>query len=162
MMKIEYEIIHKSEFDDTLRNIFAGMLKEQAKVQGDLKLKLDRCKFICIAKVNANPAAIGAIKQINKSDFGRQKAGLPELLGEFEWELGYLYTKKEYERRGIASTIVKLLIENYGDGNLMASTEISANPATVKILERNGFRLYGKPWKSNIHDNYLGLFLRFK
>ncbi len=29
----------------------------------------------------------------------------------------------------------------------------------VKILEKNGFRLFGKPWKRNIHDHFLGLFL---
>ena len=44
----------------------------------------------------------------------------------------------------------------------MASTEITNNPGMVKILERNGFRLFGKPWKSKIHSHYLGLFLRFK
>jgi len=44
----------------------------------------------------------------------------------------------------------------------MASTEITANPAMVRILEKQGFRLFGKPWKSDIHGNYLGLFLRFE
>ena len=161
-MKIEYEIIHKADFNDTHREIFAKMLKEQGKVQGNLADKIDRCRLICIVKLDDNSVAIGAIKQKTGSDFTSKKAGLPNLSDKFEWELGYLYTQGEYERRGIASTIVKLLIENYGEGNLMASTEISANPAMVKILERNGFRLYGKPWKSNIHDNFLGLFLKFE
>ncbi|HGY2645760.1 TPA: hypothetical protein ACNVDP_003410 [Klebsiella aerogenes] len=30
----------------------------------------------------------------------------------------------------------------------MASTEITENPRMVHILERNGFKLYGKPWKT--------------
>ena len=30
------------------------------------------------------------------------------------------------------------------------------------FLEKNGFRHYGNPWKSNIHENYLGLFLKYK
>jgi hypothetical protein len=34
------------------------------------------------------------------------------------------------------------------------------NPGMVRILERNGFRAFGKPWKSGIHGNMLGLFLR--
>ena len=58
--------------------------------------------------------------------------------------------------------IAKLLLEKYGKDNLMASTEITANPAMVSILQKNGFRLYGKPWKSGIHENDLGLFLKFK
>ncbi len=44
----------------------------------------------------------------------------------------------------------------------MASTEISVNPGMVKILESNGFKLFGKPWKSSIHEHFLGLFLKFK
>ena len=104
--------------------------------------------------------AIGGIKQKTASDF--TKAGMPDLSSEFEWELGYLYTDSDYTGRGIASNVVRLLVETYGKGNLMASTEIAANPAMVRILETRGFRLFGKPWKSGIHGNHLGLFLRFE
>ena len=72
------------------------------------------------------------------------------------------YTKKKYAGQGIATMIAKLLINEYGEENLMASTEITANPAMVNILQKNGFRLFGKPWKSDIHENYLGLYLKFK
>lgn len=58
--------------------------------------------------------------------------------------------------------IAKLLIEEYGKENLMASTEVKANHAMVHLLEKSGFRLFGKPWKSAIHENYLGLFIKFK
>ena len=40
-----------------------------------------------------------------------------------------MYTDKEYEGRRIASIITRILIDSYGYGNLMASTEITANPA---------------------------------
>lgn len=161
-MKIEYEIIQKTEFDDSHRNLFAEMLRKQGKVQGDLKAKVDRCKLICIAKVEDKVVSIGAIKQKTQSDFTNDKAGVPDLTSEFEWELGYLYTDEDYRGRGIASTITRLLIDGYGEGNIMASTEIMANPGMVKILKNHGFLLFGKPWKSDIHDNYLGLFLKLK
>lgn len=161
-MKIEYQIIHKDEFNDTHRGIFAEMLKKQGKVQGNLMSKVDRCKIICIASINGNPVGIGAIKQKTDSDFTEAKADVPRVAKEFDWELGYLYTDKEYGGQGIASVIGKILIDNFGHENLMASTEVSANPATVRILEKNGFRLFGKPWKSKIHDNFLGLFLKYK
>ena len=161
-MKIEYKIINKSELEDSHRKIFADMLDKQKKVKGDLMTKADRCKMICIVSINDKPVAIGAIKKKTKSDFTAEKAGIPELAKEFEWELGYLYTEQECRGRGIASVISKTLIDAYGDGNLMASTEISANPATVRMLERNGFRLFGKPWKSDIYNNFLGLYLKFK
>jgi len=138
------------------------MLKKQGKVKGNLDTKIDRCELICVAKINSQYAAIGAIKQKTPSSFTNAKAGVPDLSNDFEWELGYLYTNEEYRRRGLASVITKTLIDNYGEKNLMASTEISANSKMVKILENNGFRLFGKPWQSGIHENYLGLFLKFK
>lgn len=161
-MKIEYEIVHRLEFDASIRAVFADMLRKQGKVKGDLATKADRCKLICIAKIDGEVVAIGGIKQKTASDFANNKAGVPDLASEFEWELGYLYTDSHYSGRGIASTVTRLLVEAYGKGNLMASTEIAANPAMVRILEKQGFRLLGKPWKSGIHNNYLGLFLKFE
>ena len=161
-MKIEYEITRREDLKETHRDTFSEMLKDQGKVQGDTKTKADRCKIICIAKIESEVVSIGAIKKKTKSDFFEEKSGLPGLADQFEWELGYLFTKHGHNGKGIASTIVRMLIESYGNENLMASTEISANPAMVSILEKNGFKLLGTPWKSDIHENYLGLFLKFK
>ena len=138
------------------------MLRRQKKVKGDLTTKADRCKLLCVAKVDSTVVAIGGIKVKTETDFDGEKAGVPELASKFEWELGYLYTEPDYNGRGIGSNVTRLLIEAYGKGNLMASTEISANPAMVHILEKYGFRLFGKPWKSGIHSNHLALFLRFE
>ncbi len=161
-MKIEFKVVDKEQLETNHRALFAEMLKKQGKVQGDLSGKGDRCKCICIAKVDGAVAAVGAIKKKTASDFTDAKAAVPELSSDFQWELGYLFTDAEYQGRRLASSITETLIRHFGDGNLMASTEITANPRMVKILERNGFRLYGKPWKSAIHENYLGLFLKFK
>jgi len=161
-MKIEYEVIQKVDFNDSHRSMFSGMLRKQGRVKGDLNTKVDRCKLICIAKVEGVTVSIGAIKQKTQSVFTNKKAGILELSSEYEWELGYLYTDENYGGRRIASTIASMLIESYGNHNLMASTEVEVNPAMVKILENHGFRKIGKPWKSNIHENFLGLFLKSK
>lgn len=157
-MKIEYQIIAHSEIDDELRATIAEKLGQQRKVKGDLTKKADRCKLLCIAKIDGAVVAVGGVKEATATDFEDGKAGLPELAREFEWELGYLFTEPNREGKGIGSAVVRLLIEAYGKGNLMASTEISANPGMVRILEKNGFRLFGKPWKSGIHSNYLACF----
>ncbi len=160
-MKPIYQIIQAKNFNNKHQQIFSVMLKEQGKVRGDFETKIYRCKIICITHIDNIPVAIGAIKQKTPSDFNPEKANLPQLSNQFEWELGYLYTRKNFEGQGIASSMAKLLVQNYGQGNLMASTEIKTNPAMVHILEKNGFNLYGKTWKSNIHNNELGLFLKF-
>lgn len=159
---MEFEIVECHELTDSHRRIFADLLKKQNKVRGDLYRKADRCKFICFALFNGKVVAIGAIKQKTASNFNSDKANVPELSESFVWELGYLYTEEGYQGQGIAGQVTQVLLQYYGDGNLMASTEISTNPNMVKILEKNGFRIFGHPWQSAIHDNYLGLFLRFK
>ncbi|MEZ9259858.1 GNAT family N-acetyltransferase [Vibrio splendidus] len=161
-MKLEFEVIDKDDLQDSHRELFAEMLKLQGKVGGTLIEKADRCKSICIASIDGKAVAIGAIKAKTNSDFTEAKAGLPELSKEFNWELGYLFTDPKFQGRKLARSIVQVLIHHFGDENLMASTEISANPGMVKILESNGFRLFGRPWKSSIHENFLGLFLKFK
>lgn len=161
-MTLKYEIITKSEIKENHRQIVASMLEEQQKVEPPYYRKADRCKFICIVSNSSIPIALGAIKMKTESDFTHEKANLVELSEKFDWELGYLYVNEKYKRRGIASNIVSMLLECFGDGNLMASTEITANPSMMKILERFGFRHYGNPWQSDIHKNYLGLFLRFR
>ncbi|WJV63008.1 hypothetical protein PCO87_02475 [Pectobacteriaceae bacterium C52] len=161
-MNFLFEIIEKDNITDSHRDIFASMLKAQGKVMGDMNTKADRCKAICFCHYNGKVAAVGALKQKTASDFSVKKAGLNLLNSSFEWELGYIYTASEFRGKGLARSVVAILLESFGDGNLMASTEISKNPAMVSILESNNFRLYGKPWKSDLHGNYLGLFLRFK
>jgi hypothetical protein len=143
-MTLKYDIIYKNDIQDKHRSVFGDLLKLQGKVKGDLLTKADRCKFICIVSLDEEPIAIGGIKPKTKEDFHKDKADLLNL------------------EKGIASNVSRILLEEFGKGNIMASTEITANPGMVKILEKCGFRQYGKPWKSGIHEYYLGLFLRFE
>lgn len=43
----------------------------------------------------------------------------------------------------------------------MASTELRIDNAMIRILEKNNFKQFGKPWKSTVHKGTLGLFLKF-
>ncbi|MEG3128457.1 GNAT family protein [Pantoea cypripedii] len=161
-MNFRFLVIEKDEITNMHRDIFAKMLKYQGKVKGDINKKADRCKIICFAFSNENIAAIGALKRKTVSDFSPQKADLLSFEKEFEWELGYIYTLPKHQGKGLARNVVSALLESFGEGNLMASTEFYENPKMVHILESNDFKPYGKLWKSDIHENYLGLFLRFK
>lgn len=161
-MNFIYEIISKTGINESHRQIVAQMLEEQQKIEPPYENKADKCKLICIVSKYDIPIAIGAIKNKTERAFTPEKANVIDLSEKFEWELGYIFVKKEFEGQGIASNIARLLLSQYGNDNLIASPEINANPGMVKILNRFGFRLYGNPWKSNIHPNYLGLFLRFK
>ena len=161
-VKVELIDIDKENIKNKYRPILASLLEIQNKVTGTPTKKIDKCKYLCLIYVDKVVVSIGAIKRKTPSDFGQSKANVPELRNNFDWELGYFVTKKEYEGHGFASIIAKLLIYRHGSGNLMSSTELRTNPAMVRILEKNGFRLFGKPWKSKKHNSYLGLFLKYQ
>lgn len=161
-MKLQYKIIERENLANEDKKIFAELLKKQGKVKGNLLLKAEKCKEICIAYLGNIPIAIGGIKKKTSTDFDKEKADLSELEKDFDWELGYIFTEKNFNGKGISSSIVKLLLQKNTNINLMASTEISENPAMVSILKKNGFSQKGKSWKSNIHENELGLFLKYK
>lgn len=160
-MNLKIILIKKEDFDDNHRDVFQRLLKEQGKVLGNLFEKVDRCKEICIAYFENEPVAIGGIKIKTSSAFSSEKSNQVDLQEQFEWELGYIYTKKDYRKRGISSFIVKALVEENININLMATTETIENPGMVKVLKKNGFNLYGNEWKSAISNENLGLFLRF-
>ncbi|MDD7888001.1 hypothetical protein [Flavivirga sp. 57AJ16] len=157
LQDITYKTIKKNEIQNEYRTIVGDFLKKQNKVIGDLYIKADRCKLICIAYSEEQPVAMGAIKPKIASDFSKQKANLLDKASEFDWELGYIYTDDKFTKRGITRKITYILLKEYGSDNLMASTEINDNPGMVKILIENGFKHYGSLWKSHIHKNDLGL-----
>ena len=102
------------------------------------------------------------LKERTNSAFTKEKANLMEMRQLFNWELGYLYTSENHRGLGVASKIVVKLLNIHGDENLMASTEIEENPGMVKILERHGFEQKGETWKSGIHEDILGLYIKLK
>lgn len=162
MQEITYKIDNPKNFTEDEKNIFLDLLKMQNKVIKPTKEKINRCKFICVCKVDGEIISIGAIKPKTDSDFDSNKADLDKFRNDFSLELGYCYTLTDHLGKGYSSAIVKLLLDKCTDINVMASTELRADNSMTRILERNSFNQYGKPWKSSIHNGALGLFLKFK
>ena len=161
-MKIDYVVLNQKEITPEIAQIFVNLLKQQGKVRNPTIEKIFRCRKLAYAKFGNEMVRIGAIKRKTSIDFNENKADLPKLRNNFTWELGYIYTMKYFEGNHIASEIVNRLLTGLENENLMASTEIEANPAMVNILEIRGFMRHGKSWKSILHKDQLGLFLRYK
>ncbi len=160
-MEITYKIENPTNFSESDREAFLNLLKQQRKVTKPTIEKVNRCKLLCVCKIDNEIVSIGAIKPKTKSDFNRDKADLDKLKNDFELELGYCFTLPDHVGKHFSSTIVKFLLNEVKDKNIMASTELRADNSMVRILERNGFKRFGKPWKSTIHSGTLGLFLKF-
>ncbi len=161
MPEVKFVINAPEQFSLEERQTFEMLLKKQNKVRNVTIKKIDRCKYICFGMIDQFPISIGAIKPKTVSDFNSNKANIPGLQGQFEWELGYLYTCDEHRKNGYGSKVIEGLISKAGNINLMASTELSEGNPMKKLLERKGFEKRGNTWKSQIHGGDLGLFLKF-
>ncbi len=160
-MEIIYKIEQPENFSESDKDKFLELLKQQGKVNNPTLDRINNCKFLCLCIIDDKIISIGAIKPKTDSDFDSNKANLNDLRNDFDFELGYCFTLPKFTGRGHSSTIVKLLIDKLPDKNLMASTELRADNSMPRILEKNGFKQFGKPWKSTIHGGALGLFLKF-
>lgn len=58
----KFKVIEKKDITDKDRKIFAELLQKQGKVKGNLLLKADRCKEICIAYIGNAPVAIAELR----------------------------------------------------------------------------------------------------
>lgn len=161
MYKTVYELNEPKNFSSSNRQAFRDLLVKQAKVTNPTIEKVNRCSLLCFCKVDNEIVSIGAIKPKTRSDFSFTKANLGDLQNDFQFELGYCFTLPDHTGQGHSSKIVDILINRIGHVNLMASTELRVDNSMVGILVRRGFKQYGKPWKSTVHNGTLGLFLKF-
>jgi hypothetical protein len=161
MSEIVYKIGSPNEFSESEKKTFRDLLVSQGKVSKPTIEKVNRCYLLCLCKADNVIVSIGAIKPKTSSDFNHNKSGLDKLQNDFQKELGYCFTLPNHTGNGYSSTLVQLLLKRVEKENLMASTELYLANSMIRILERNGFKQYGSPWKSGIHNGTLGLFLRY-
>lgn len=155
-----FKVGKPADFTDDEIEIFVELLEKQNKVHDPDVTKVKRCKTIAIGFSWGQPVAIGAIKPKTASDFAIDKANLPDLASDYEWEVGYFFTEKDFEGRGFSSTILTRLLNGYGNGRLMATTEIREGNRMINSLEHRRFKQVGSAWKSTKSGSDLRLFLR--
>ena len=162
MTKVSFQIIPGGKITPEETALFIALLIEQGKVAKPSAQRIKNCLKIVVCKVDGENAGIGAIKPKTPSDFGPDKANLQSLTNDIKWELGYIYVKESFRGLGLSSTIVRLLLKDFEGENLIACTELNAANPMITVLKKGGFYLMGNPWKSNRHDGYLGLFVKFE
>ena len=157
---VTYKIGNPSDFTADEIRLFVELLKRQNKVHDPSEIRVKGCKLLGMAFSSKKPIGIGAIKKKTVSDFGQAKANLPNIATQFEWEVGYFFTDTESEGKGVSSTILSRLLLKYGDGKLMATTEIREGNRMIDSLEHRQFKQVGATWKSTKSHNDLRLFIR--
>ncbi len=78
---------------------------------------------------------------------------------KYESELGWAYTLPKYRGRGIFSSLNRKILSVAGHENLYATTRAD-NIAVQKTLQKNGFKIIGRPYKGRITGRLTYLFVR--
>lgn len=162
MQELTFKILDKEKITTEIANSFIDLLIKQGKVEKPTVERIKSCRQLSLCYTDNELIGIGAIKPKTKSDFAVNKADLSNIEQQFDWEIGYFFTDINFRGYGISTTIARLLLKGKDKENIMASTELYPDNAMIKVLEKFGFRQYGKPWLSKRHDGTLGLFLKFK
>ncbi|HRE75262.1 MAG TPA: GNAT family protein [Flavobacteriales bacterium] len=162
MQELTFKILDKAKITTDIANSFIELLVKQGKVDKPTVDRIKSCRQLSLCYADSKLIGIGAIKPKTKSDFATTKADLMNIEQQFVWELGYFFIDDNYRGYGISTTIARLLLKGKDKENILASTELYPDNVMIKVLEKFGFRQYGKPWLSKRHDGTLGLFLKFK
>jgi RimJ/RimL family protein N-acetyltransferase len=104
------------------------------------------CERDVIRAIDVNGKAIGAVGLHFKADIHR-----------FNCEIGY-WLGEDFHGKGIATKVVSQMVlmafEKYNLLRVYAEV-FSSNPASVRVLEKNGFTLEAKFYKAIVKDNKL-------
>jgi hypothetical protein len=160
MTSLTFEVLEKKEITTSKANRFIALLKEQGKVRPPSVDRVKQCQKLIFVLWNGVAIGIGAIKPKTPSDFRPSKADLPELARDIAYELGYFYIKDSHRGLGLSSALARLLLRDFRDLNLIATTELHAGNPMVAVLHKSSFHRMGKSWKSAIHTGDLGLFVK--
>ena len=129
-----------------IESFYQILLKGEAVEKRGLKNRINRAILLAFHYENQILVGIAAIKLPSegyRSNIFR-KAETKEPLEKYPLEFGYAVTLEGYEGRHICSGLTQKLIENFQDQNMYATT---SRPAMQTILEHNGFKKTGKPYK---------------
>jgi GNAT superfamily N-acetyltransferase len=88
--------------------------------------------------------------------FRKAKAALPASV--FCAELGWVFTREEFRRRGISHRLLKRLLKKAGHKNLFATTRAN-NHSMQRLLESLGFQRAGRPFQGLPEEPLLELWV---
>lgn len=147
----------KKELEDFYQLVLEG---EQVEISG-LRDRIKTAKLLAFHYEGNILVGIAALKHPNETYKKKvfKKAGVPEKSDQYNLEIGWVFTKPKYENRGIASGLVRKIVDIFESQNLFAMTK-KGHLSMQRILEKNLFRKIGKPYQGRNGKYCLQLFTR--
>lgn len=126
-----------------------------AKSVGD---KLPRAYRVAFIERANRMVAVGALKEAVPGYAQTLSLRTGYLLHPRVPEIGYVAVSPTWQGIGLASKVVATLLNDFGDGNLFATT---SEPTMKGTLARRGFRWVGNEWPSEQYpEEKLSLWIR--
>ena len=157
---IVYSIRPSEASEDELQDFYDLLLESGEVMAGGLMNRIRNAIYLIfmVDTVTDQVIGIGGIKiplEIYKEKVFNA-AGVPELMDEYDFEIGWIYIIPEYRGSGIfkfAKEIKKLMSHRR-----VFITTRADNKIIVKMLERNGVQQLGEPYRSPISGKWIILF----
>jgi len=111
-------------------------------------------------ELNGEYVSVGALKCPNENYKNKvfQKSGGPGNVGDYQYELGYLYTSPNSRGNGVGSFLMQSVCSALNGSSCFATTR-EDNGVMHHLFEKYSFSRLGSAYKSNQGDYYLGLFV---
>jgi hypothetical protein len=152
-----FEIKRPADCSITQLHHFYMLLRKGNKVSPvDLPLKIFSAAFLAFCYNGKRLVGISAIKRPTTAylEDVHTKAGITTGIHQAFLELGYSFTRESVRKKGISSTLKRMLLKKINDhqGILFSTT---AMPSSQRFLIFNGFRPKGNPYQGNFDDNII-------
>ena len=152
-----FEIKRPADCSITQLHHFYMLLRKGNKVSPvDLPLKIFSAAFLAFCYNGKRLVGISAIKRPNLAylEDVHRKAGIADGIHQPFLEIGYSFTRESVRRKGISSTLKRMLLKKISDhqGILFSTT---ATPSSQRFLMGNGFRPKGDPYQGKFDNNII-------
>ncbi len=136
-------------FTEKEKDEFYNLLINQQKVTPS-KTRINGCNLLGIIYSKGKAVSIGAIKNPNYNAFDKANVDLNKK--KIKYELGYLFTEANFEKKSLSSILSCLLLKEIFYKPTYATTESIENNSALKLLLNLGFKKFGKNYPSEIND----------
>ncbi len=159
-----FQIKNPEELDINELESFCAFVKGGGQVVSGVAKRLKEIgKVIVLVRLANELAAVGALKvpmaRYRSNVF--KSAAAVEQPTDYPIELGWVVVAERHRKQGLSSQIVKVLLEvsDSEQANVYATSDVEKG-AMHRSLERNGFVKAGAPYRSELDNDRLQLFVR--
>jgi GNAT superfamily N-acetyltransferase len=161
MRRVNAETRHPDSCSDGEIAAFCCLVQQGDEVMGlGLEGRVRQATALSFLYINGTLVGVAALKQPHRGYRERvfKKAAVPKDSAMFELELGWVYVRPEYRKKGY-SEVLSAAAKTQSDGAPIFATTRSDNHAMQKTLEHLRFRRIGESYPSEDGERMLLLYV---